>query len=539
MTAAPTALAWEFWARHRIGLAAMAMLVASFAIYGAVVPMTELFASISSIWFVMGLFYVVGVFAYGFEGRLESAESGFPARMYVLPVRTWLLVAWPMIQGMATAVLLWTLWDRLVLRPTGIETPAWWSAILAAIVAVSQALVWLPFGLPWLRLLVIAATLIVLVQAPAVLGLISDVFVDPSRQNSSLTIFALMLIPVSFLVAWNGVSRARHGDSPDWMRVFRPFAWNTTHHRERVPFRSAWQAQTWYEWRRAGRGLVISVGLMIALVMAWGEFVEQTDDARTRLTINFLLLPLIIGSYWGLRVGSTGDPGRGASLSAFAATRPLSNTMLVAAKLRAAARSALYVWLLVLLLAAIWLNYTGGLTDFGWMHLLFLALGTTKTVAFCVIVSIAFPLLYWRCLVANLWIGLLGRPWVAAAMSIVMSSAVLQGMYFAVQWNSEPARFASIRDMLPWLAGIAIGLKLLVGAGSLRILVRRHQLTSAMALRIVVAWSAVAAVLIGSLAWLVPPEIVEVGYLASAVVLLLPFARLAMAPLALGLNRHR
>ena len=101
------ALAWEFWGRHRLGLAGVATLVTSFAAYGAIVPMTDLFASVSTIWFAMGLAYVVGVFAYGFEGRLETAESGFPSRRFVLPVRTWVLVGWLVVQGMAVAVGLW------------------------------------------------------------------------------------------------------------------------------------------------------------------------------------------------------------------------------------------------------------------------------------------------------------------------------------------------------------------------------------------------------------------------------------------------
>src|SRR5687767_458404 len=113
MTAPATALAWELWWRHRWGLMGVAALVAGFALYGAAAEMTAKYAAISSIWFVIGLCYAIGVFAYGAGGRIEAAESNFPARLFVLPVRTGVLVGWPMLQGIAVAVGLWFGWDRL------------------------------------------------------------------------------------------------------------------------------------------------------------------------------------------------------------------------------------------------------------------------------------------------------------------------------------------------------------------------------------------------------------------------------------------
>src|SRR5262245_46345923 len=145
MHAPALALTREFWARHRLGLSGVVALVLGFALHCAIEPLPAQSAAGSSLWFIMGLCYVIGVFAYGFDGKLESAESGFPARLFLLPVRTWALVAWPMLQGVLVAVLLWLVWDHFVLRPCGIQTPAWWLAMLAAIVATSQALAWLPF----------------------------------------------------------------------------------------------------------------------------------------------------------------------------------------------------------------------------------------------------------------------------------------------------------------------------------------------------------------------------------------------------------
>src|SRR5581483_7958739 len=168
MYAPAVALAWEFWWRHRWGLLGVGVLVAGFAAACAAAPFEPNTAMVHSIWFVIGLLYAVSVFSYGFEARMEAAESGFPVRYFTLPVRTSVLVGWPMIQGMAVAVGLWLAWEHLVLRPSHIETPAWWPAILAAIVATGQALVWFPFGLPWLRILVGCAVLSALARTSAI-----------------------------------------------------------------------------------------------------------------------------------------------------------------------------------------------------------------------------------------------------------------------------------------------------------------------------------------------------------------------------------
>ena len=211
----------------------------------------------SSMWFVMGLCYVIGVFAYGFDGKLESAESGFPARLFLLPVRTWVLVGWPMATGRrVVAVLLWLAWDRLVLRPSGVETPAWWAAMLAAVVATSQALVWLPFGLPWLRLLVMIGTLTALVRAPAILAVAGERFTDPETQNSVLGAFAVAarsgLVPGRV-----GRGRSRSAWRRRGLVVARgdPFRSIAVPAPGLRPFSSAMRAQVWYEWRRGAADL--------------------------------------------------------------------------------------------------------------------------------------------------------------------------------------------------------------------------------------------------------------------------------------------
>src|SRR5262245_60808999 len=195
------ALAWGFWGRHRLGLCAVAALVAGSAAYCAAVPLSPTFGFVHTIWFVIALCYVIGVFAYGFDGKLESPESGFPARHFVLPVRTSVLVAWPMLQGMVTAVVLWLAWPYAVLRPAEIEVPPWGPFMLAALVGTSQAIAWWPFGLPFVRILVAAGALTALSRAQPILqlraeqGVATEWLAHADHQTLVLRIVAVMLIP--------------------------------------------------------------------------------------------------------------------------------------------------------------------------------------------------------------------------------------------------------------------------------------------------------------------------------------------------------
>jgi hypothetical protein len=51
--------------------------------------------------------YLLAVFSIGLDARLESRESGFPARLWALPQRTRSLVGWPMLWGTSVLMLAW------------------------------------------------------------------------------------------------------------------------------------------------------------------------------------------------------------------------------------------------------------------------------------------------------------------------------------------------------------------------------------------------------------------------------------------------
>ena len=95
------------------------------------------------------------------------------------------------------------------------------------------------------------------------------------------------------------------------------------------------RAQVWYEWRLRGRGFVVTVAVVVAVLMLVAILLEGAA-ARADMGLMFLLMPPLIAGYWGSVIGSPGESVRSTALTAFAATRPLGNAPLVSAKFRAA-----------------------------------------------------------------------------------------------------------------------------------------------------------------------------------------------------------
>src|SRR5262245_6186480 len=55
----------------------------------------------------------------------DIKDSGFTTHMFILPVRTSVLVAWPMLSGCITVAAVWLITAALIFRPGGIEAPLW------------------------------------------------------------------------------------------------------------------------------------------------------------------------------------------------------------------------------------------------------------------------------------------------------------------------------------------------------------------------------------------------------------------------------
>src|SRR2546421_7618162 len=155
-------------------------------------------------------FYLLAAFSFGLAGDLGARPSIYPARMFALPLRTAALVGWPMLYGTAAVAILWLVTALSARWPWGIELPLIWPALLAAaFLAWTQALMWVPYGLPGLRAIVAVPWLAAL-DAVALLAIHYHV------REPIMVAFLAPQLPLAYFTACSAVGRARRGEVPDW-----------------------------------------------------------------------------------------------------------------------------------------------------------------------------------------------------------------------------------------------------------------------------------------------------------------------------------
>jgi hypothetical protein len=228
------------------------------------------------------------------------------------------------------------------------------------------------------------------------------------------------------------------------------------------------------------------------------------------------------------------------AISSFAATRPMNTAEMVGAKLRAAARTTLVTWVLVILLIAVALVLSGTHRILGEMVDAWLATRPAgEVIATVVAVGAILVLLTWKRLVESLLIGMAGRAWVHRVI-IFVGVVIAMNFLIAAMWLLiHPEYHEQVRVVAPWVMGAAVMLKLVLAAVAVRAL-RRRQLVSDRTLAWFAAtWLVVAGSLFGLLMWVIPGGFVATSTLAMGIVLMMPLARLSAMPLALAWNRHR
>ncbi len=556
---ASLALAYFVWTRYRFALSLilgywLALIVLSRTLPGE--PISVALGGLLSASPCAFLFLLV-FFTFSQDSRLEARESGFPSRLWHLPLPTYALVGWPMLWGSIVLALAWlTLsWGALrpALRHLEIEPPLWVPALsLAATLAWLQAIIWTPFPLPWLRPLVLIPLI-----SPLVVLIPLTAANDISPGIVCGLLIALML--AAYAVAVAGVARARRGDGPYWTWP----GWSAwlrwiSSTRARPEFGSPRQAQVWYEWRRVGLGFPV---MMFATTLIWLPFMPTIaafiDDAHGA---GLVLVPPVllreVGSLWlvaayplifapllssvcGWEMGRLPGPKRGLALSSFMATRPISAWTFARAKFQVAALSTLAGWSVAGLLLLLWIALGGHAAEladsFGALRQRHP--GSTLWIGLVVLI-VGAVVMTWLQIVQGLWMGLAGRAWSRAIAA--PGFAFFVSLLFLVQWLvRSPQNWQRFSDLLPWLAGVAVALKALLAFRIAQILVRRSLVSTTIVRGILVVWILCAAGLFFLLYWLLPSGNVPVSALVLGIVWLLPLTRLLLVPLALGWNRHR
>ena len=540
------AIAWEFRQRHRWGLRALVgYLLALGAIKffllerGQTVDMEtpERFAAVVVVPLTATFTYFLAVFSFGLDGDLAARQSIFPARMFALPVPTAALVGWPMLYGTAAMAILWLATRLLGIWPTGVDIPVIWPALLAAsLLAWTQALTWMPYGLSGLRVIVTVLWL-------AVIDAVVLFALEYKAPESVMLAFLAPQIPLAYFVARVAVGRARSGVVPDWRgRSTRRGTLAYAATGQPVHFLSPGRAQLWFEWRRHGRSLPALVGILLPFELALLFLADSNTPAFVSLILfGVLVTPPVMAAFAAATVRKANPyVGDSYGLTPFTATRPMTSAALTAAKLNATIWSTIAAWLLVLVMIPVALTVTHtSPVVIDQSRALQASVGTPRAIVFVMLGLAALMMSTWKQLVQSLYIGLTGREWVIKA-SVFLTLAFLAIFGPITQWIVENSGVPTVLwNALPLILEVLVACKMVAATWiAVRLFESRvlHDRTLVVGAAI---WGMSVLALYGLLAWLLNTPFMPRYLLGLVAILAIPLARLSAAPLALAWNRHR
>ena len=539
------AIAWEFRQRHRWGLLA----VASYLTVAVIIRLlilergqtaefenAESFALVVMAPLVATLTYFLSVFSFGLDGDIAARKSIYPARLFTLPVTTAALAGWPMLYGTIAVAILWLATRVLSVWPKEFHIPVIWPALLAAsLLSWAQALMWMPYGLPGLRVMV-AMLWLATIDTIVILALHFNI------SEPVMVAFLAPQIPLAYLAARFAVTRARRGDVPDWRGTFALFGQiaDVLPRRHRN-FRSAAGAQTWFEWRRHGRSLPASVGILLPFQLALLVAVHKTPALVFLMLFIVLFTPPSMAAFAAATVSKPNPDARDSyGLTPFIATRPLSDAALIAAKLRATIWSTVVAWLLLLVAV----TFTLALSDIGSMLVerarrLSEVVGTPRVIAVLLLLISGLIVTTWKQLVQSLYIGLSGREWLIRANAFLLLVFIV-GVGPIADWiidNNDVQ--AKLWDAIPLILAILVGVKMSAASLIVTRLCKSGLLSDRALVTAAAVWLVTVLGLYGVLVWLLSTPLFPRYVLTLLAILPVPLARLSAAPLALAWNRHR
>ena len=522
------AFAWEFTRRHRAGFAAIICYIISLAVLRVLLMTAALTVDSTRFAFSVivpatsGMLYLLAVFCFGLSGDMAQRESMFPSRLFTLPVTTTTLTAYPMLFGMGALSLFWFAIALLGLRPAGLHVPLVWPALFAAVfLGWAQTLIWLPYGLRGVRVMLATAWLAT-VDTSALLAIFYH-----ASQRLMILLLAPQL-PLGFLAARQAVTLARRGVVPDWSMSF---ARTTSLQRRRRAFVAPSRAQLWFEWREQGRSLVELVATLLPFELAL-LFAGGSGSFVLVMLAMVLLTPVFMAACTAATMR--------APLTPFIATRPLADRSIIAAKLYVAVLSTLLTWLMVITatVAALTLSHT-------WAPLLHITrglarhIGNARTIVLALLLFAGLLVTTWKQLVQTLYIGMSGRTWLMK-MNVFITLVFMVALVPVSEWISGSSAIMSAlwRDLRWILSGLVL-LKMSASAWSITRLNRNHLLSERSLLEIAAVWTICVLALHALLLWLLDSPHVPAYFLMLIAILATPFARIAASPLALAWNRHR
>lgn len=563
------ALTWEICRRNRRtawGIAAIVLAAWIFNLFFAAdfresLSQQHQLLTINCLLTAASLFLVFTIFNYT-EFNPQKEWTGFPYRLFALPVTSLTLMAVPMLLGIGAVELVYLVWLKLIFTEGQLAKPEWFACLLGVYLIFYQAILWTLAGFRILRIIV--------------LGLVGTSFVgvaflpffaqdaSPPWFSESILVGLLSGLALgAFVAAWVSVSRQRYGGGQrrNWLKSLVERVTDALPRRKRS-FPSPAAAQFWYDWRRAGVLLPFCVGALLVLVIAplsW--FLRNENGNAVWILAWTLATPMILAFSLGKGFSKPDFWSGDLSLPTFVAIRPLATGELIVTKMKVAALSAGVSWLLVLAFLSLWLPLWANLAPLMMVRVGFwMAYGHSMWAEYAISALFIASSMFvtWRLLVGGLWVGLSGSRKFFLTSAVVycllpllvfVGSSILLNHDRAIRaWATEdPDRVLSICE---WIAAVAVIAKFWLAAFSWR------SIAPARVRAYLLLWTCATLVLItlAILLWahgllslslmalmdFLPVDVTRLrNLLVLLALLVIPFARLGCAPSALAGNRHR
>jgi hypothetical protein len=460
-------------------------------------------------------------------GVAVFASQGNPARLYPWPVSTATIVTWHLLPAMAitaAASLIGTLALNAVFQ---VGWPLWGPAMFVAVtVAAIQAVSWLTEKSAWfvVGLTAVAGTLGIWFKsrygAPFSQPDHYWLGVEPGEVATMIG-FAM----VAFATAIVAVGRNRRSEPPITLGIIARLNSIPAQFPDLLrSFRTATQAQTWFEWRQKGWAMPTAVlGSLSLGGGSWLLFGRDPEPLFDAMVVAGGMLP-VLGALCGLLMGNCGAQDGNLEMGPFLATRPLTIPDWSRILLQVSARSVLAawsIWALVFAAVSLMLFVNGASLKsemsivFKWWYFPATLVSSWTVVA----VGAAISMTGRSALLAKLLTGLIGT-WLALLLTIkfgLSEQAQAQFVHGATAMCGVASLLATV-----WL----------YFAASRRRLIRRLTVYLAagtwgvLAVLVAIAWQQEAGATLSGLTLLL-------GLTALTV------APLAAAPLALAWNRNR
>ena len=539
-------LAWDIWLRNRtLVRLAIGIVVFAFLVNLVFPDIRESKPDAGLLNFHLAaaaIFLILAIFSYT-EFNTQRGTTGFPHRLFVLPVTTFQLVAVPMISGVAVIELVMLAWMAFALPP---EERSMWIPIQAGVYMVlQQTVLWTLPGLKSLRLLVIGlmGVFMIMFRILPFVRRLPDISVMSLLGGVALT---------AFLISWMYVARERSGAGWAGGSVQNLAAsvseWIPAR-RDKV-FRSPQSALFWFEWRRSGSVLPILVGALLVLVigpLSW--FLRGDGESTQSLLLAVVVMPMMLALPVGKAFSKTDFWSRELSIPGFIAVRPLASVDMVTVKMKLAGVSTAISWLLVLAFLSLWLPLWANIDSLATVRgILWMIYGHRlyPQNAIAALLVIACILLTWRFLVGGLWLGLSGNSRVFAFSSVpyvLVPFFVLPAVLIA-----EQPIFGWIQDntgrwlpIVVWIAAAAVVIKFWLAAFTWRKINAKYLRQYLPVWLGGSACLAALSFLLGDLLGdFVPADTFRLRSLLILIALqIIPLARIGLAPSFLDKNRHR